>query len=333
MIPTDLRHGGASDAMRAAYPNAPTPWIDLSTGINPWPYSDLTVSQDALARLPTQALSAACAMAMAHSIGAPPNAVVLAPGSESLIRLLPTVIAPRRVAILSPTYGDHKEVWTETGAEITLTDDPLAHAASADAVVVTHPNNPDGRVFDREALDHARQTLAAKGGWLIVDEAYGELGPDQSIAAQGGADGLIVLRSFGKFFGLAGIRLGAALAPEPLRDLLRTRLGAWPVSGPALEIGCRAYADLDWQAQTRERLKGAAGRLDQILDTAGLTPVGGTDLFRYVEVAAAYAAFERLAQAGIYVRRFEHSQSYLRIGLPATEAQEVRLAAALSLSV
>lgn len=326
----DLIHGGALDVMRAAYPGTPEPWIDLSTGINPWPFAETGLSGEALAHLPTRQTYEFCRQAMANAIGAPPDALLLAPGSELLIRLLPRVITPRRVAILSPTYGDHATVWQRAGAEVIETDDPLNLADRVDGVVITHPNNPDGRIFDPEALHALRRELAVRGGWLIVDEAYADLMPGCSLAPRGGADGLIILRSFGKFFGLAGLRLGALIAPATVRAATADCLGVWPVSGAALEIGARAYASTSWQSQTRERLASASSRLDGILQTAGLNPVGGTHLYRYVETAGADSVFEQLARAGIYVRRFVWSDTHLRIGLPATPEAESRLADVLS---
>ncbi len=327
---SDLIHGGALDIMRAAFPDAAEPWHDLSTGINPWPYPYSAVSDGALAHLPTHAAAEACSEAMASAIGASPQSLLLAPGSELLIRLLPDVIRPRRVAILSPTYGDHLAVWRRAGAEIIQTQTPLDAASDVDAIVVTHPNNPDGRIFDDEALETARQKLAARGGWLIVDEAYADLVPEHSLARHGGVDGLIILRSFGKFFGLAGVRLGTLIAPAAVRKAMADRLGVWPVSGTALEIGMQAYADTAWQSHMRETLSDAAKRLDDSLTGCGMKPVSGTSLYRFVEIADAHATFERLARSGVYVRRFDWSQTHLRIGLPANAEGEMRLQSALS---
>lgn len=327
----DLIHGGAIDQMRMAYPNAPEPWIDLSTGINPWPYPRTDLSPASLAHLPTTAMYEACREAMASALGVAPGMLLLSPGSELLIRLLPDIIHPRRIAILSPTYGDHAMAWERVGAEIIHTPDPLSCSDRVDAIVLCHPNNPDGRLFDLDSLEATRQKLAARGGWLIIDEAYADLVPSQSLAPEGGADGLIILRSFGKFFGLAGVRLGAMLAPAPIRKAMSKRLGVWPVSGSALEIGARAYADTDWQVRTRERLHAAARELDVALKAAGLSLTGGTDLFRLVETEDAHAVFHRLATAGVYVRRFEGSSTHLRIGLPATSKAQTRLLNALTL--
>ncbi|MEP1143245.1 MAG: threonine-phosphate decarboxylase CobD [Henriciella sp.] len=326
----DLLHGGALDAMRVAFPGAREPWIDLSTGINPWPYPGAIVSREAFAHLPTRTAGDACRAAMAAAIGAPEKSLLLTPGSEIAIRLLPDVIRPQRIAILSPTYSDHAAAWRRAGAETIETEDPLGMARSVNAVVVTHPNNPDGRLFDVEALEAVRRDLAERDGWLIVDEAYADLMPEQSLAPKGGAEGLIILRSFGKFFGLAGVRLGAVMAPPSVLRALTGRLGTWPVSGPALEIGTQAYLDTAWQRQMRKTLSSATARLNHILASKGMKPIGGTDLYRYVEVANAYSVFEQLAKAGIYVRRFEWSQAHLRFGLPETTEAENRLKAALT---
>ncbi|MBU1286240.1 MAG: threonine-phosphate decarboxylase CobD [Alphaproteobacteria bacterium] len=326
----DLLHGGALDRMQIAYPNAPTPWIDLSTGINPWPYPVGVLPPSAWQHLPTAAAMQACRAAMAHAIGAPESAVLLAPGSELLIRLLPTIIAPRTVALASPTYGDHARAWRASGADVTEITDPLAEAGKVDALVLCNPNNPDGATLERSHLEYALTRQAARNGWLIVDEAYADISPALSLAPFAGAESLIILRSFGKFFGLAGLRLGALLGPPALLDAMSQRLGVWPVSGPALTIGTQAYGDGLWQAETRDRLAAARRRLDTILLDAGLWLVGGTDLFRLAKTDQAPQLWHRLAEAGIYVRRFGYAPDLLRIGLPANTAGEHRLAAALS---
>ncbi|MGE0181743.1 MAG: threonine-phosphate decarboxylase CobD [Parvularculaceae bacterium] len=326
----DLLHGGALDRMRTAFPDAPEPWIDLSTGINPWPYPDTSVTPASLHHLPTNAASLACRKAMTKAFGAPEESLLIAPGSEILIRLLPTVISLRKISLLSPTYGDHANVWRGAGVKIINTADPLAFADEVDAVVICNPNNPDGRTFSPDALDAARRRLAARGGWLIVDEAYCDLDPSLSVASLGGAEGLLILRSFGKFYGLAGLRLGAIIAPESLRSHIAARLGVWPASGPALEIGARAYADHAWRLSTRKHLGAASRRLDGALVAGGLTVVGGTDLFRFVEAEDAHSLWERLARAGLYVRRFDWSARHLRIGLPPDASAQDRLAAALT---
>lgn len=266
---------------------------------------------------------------MADAIGAPRESMVLAPGSELLIRLLPAILGARRASILFPTYSDHARAWRAAGAKVTESTDPLNDTAHADAVVLCNPNNPDGRIFPRDVLETARAQLARRGGWLIVDEAYADLDPPFSLAALGGSENLIILRSFGKFFGLAGVRLGGVLAPKHVREALSQFFGVWPVSGAALHIGSRAYSDLAWQQATRDRLKTARQRLDVLLEEAGPTLAGGCDLFRLVRTEDATGTWRKLAEAGIYVRRFDWSDHLIRIGLPADAAAEERLAATL----
>lgn len=266
---------------------------------------------------------------MANALGTDADKLLLAPGSELLIRLLPTVLSLRRVAVLAPSYGDHRSVWLAAGGELIEDPDPLRFVNDVDALVLCNPNNPDGRSFDPDVLCKARNTLSSRGGFLIVDEAYADLRPSLSLARQGGSEGLIILRSFGKFFGLAGLRLGAMLGPDSVLSAMRDRLGAWPVSGIALELGARAYADSAWQESTRRALAKARARLDGILHDAGLAQAAGTDLFAYVRTDDAERCWKKLAQRGIYVRRFPWSQEHLRIGLPANEDAELRLRKAL----
>lgn len=327
----DLRHGGALDRVAIRFPAAPLPWIDLSTGINPWAWPVDRVDPDSLHRLPTHGDMDRCRTAMAEAFAAPASALTLVPGTEVAIRLLPQILDARRVAVLSPSYGDHAETWNAAGAELVATADPLNHADNADVVVLCNPNNPDGRCFDAGVLADARERLARRGGWLIVDEAYADLDPARSLAPLAGLPGLVILRSTGKFFGLPGLRLGAVLGPPALAAALERLLGVWRISGPALAIGTQAYADFNWQQSMRERLAAARARLDASFEAGGRRVVGGTDLFRYVEVNDAHATWRHLCEHGIYTRRFDWTRSHLRVGLPGTPEAEARLASALSL--
>lgn len=327
----DLQHGGALDAMQRMFPQAPTPWLDLSTGINPFSYQVRIANVDSARHLPTRESYRRCQNDMAEALLAPQQYLLLAPGSELLIRLLPTVIRPKSIAILERSYGDHSRVWQAEGCDVVEHRDPLELADRVNAVVVCNPNNPDGRSFGREALETARSALADRGGWLIIDEAYADLDPALSLAPVGGSPGLIILRSFGKFFGLAGLRLAGLLAPQELIDAMSQRLGVWPVSGPALEAGVQAYADLEWQRATRERLARTRQRLDEILANAGFHNVTGTDLFALVHTNGAMGLWQRLAEQGIYVRRFAWSDEHVRIGLPQNREAEDRLERALQI--
>jgi cobalamin biosynthetic protein CobC len=206
---------------------------------------------------------------------------------------------------------------------------------AADLAIVTNPNNPDGRLFDKDALMAVAQKLAARGGLLVVDEAFMDVGPknaslNASLAADVARGNIVVLRSFGKFFGLAGLRLGFAIAAPPLAQRVSALLGPWAVSGPALAIGAQALADAAWIDATRTRLAEAAKRLDAVLVGAGLDIVGGTTLFRLAQSHAAAGLFHHLGCAGVFVRRFPDRPQWLRFGLPAAEPDWQRLERAIN---
>jgi cobalamin biosynthetic protein CobC len=205
----------------------------------------------------------------------------------------------------------------------------LAAPAGAKAVVLVNPNNPDGRSWPPGQVLAVADEMAARGGVLIVDEAFADAEPGLSAAPYTGRDGLIVLRSFGKFFGLAGVRLGFALGPAAIIEKLDAALGPWAVSGPAIEIGTAALADLAWREAARARYGELAARLDALLTDAGLQIIGGTALFRLASHAQAGELHAHLASRSIWARRFEDHPRWLRFGLPGTEPAFARLAAAL----
>ena len=332
-LPAEEPHGGALVRARAAFPAAPLPWIDLSTGINPWPWALPPLPAELWTRLPEAGLDLAFRARAAEAVGAPgPAFVAAAPGTQALIQLLPRLVPPGTVAVVGPTYGEHAACWRLAGHRVAdVPDLEAAVAAGAAVAVLVNPNNPDGRAVAPAAVLDAAAAQAARGGWLVVDEAFADALPVGSVAHAAGAPGLVVLRSFGKFYGLAGLRLGFALAAPEVAAVLRRALGPWAVPGPALAAGAAAYADRAWQAATRERLAAAAARLDGVLSGAGLRVLGGTPLFRLAEAPADDAAgiVRALAGAGILVRTFAAEPSRLRFGLPPDEAALARLAAAL----
>jgi cobalamin biosynthetic protein CobC len=321
-----LPHGGDLAAARRLFPDVPKPFIDLSTGINPNPYPLPPLPAELFARLPDAAATAGLAAAAATSYGAPSAAhVVPAPGTQILLPLVAGLVRPGRAAILSPTYNEHARAARLAGHSVIDTRESAA-LGDADLAIVTNPNSPDGGHIDREALLALAARLRTRGGVLVVDEAFMDVGPPGfSLAGDVGCGNLIVLRSFGKFFGLAGMRLGFALLDRPSAVRLAAMLGPWAVSGPALAIGTAALADTAWIEVTRHRLVEASGRLDGILIGAGLGIPGGTALFRLARTPAAPALFHHLGRAGILVRKFPDNTTWLRFGLPASEEEWQRL--------
>lgn len=322
-------HGGDLAAAEARWGRPAEGWLDLSTGINAAPYPIPATDPAAWHRLPQHDRLRELLQTARACYAAPADApIVAAPGTQILIQLLPRLRPGARVAILSPTYGEHAACWAAEGATAT-TVGSLDEAAAAEVVVLVNPNNPDGRVFGSERVLALADDLAARGGLLVVDEAFAEVTPWASVASEAGRPGLLILRSFGKFFGLAGIRLGFALGAAPEIDRLARWLGPWAVPGPAIEIGIAALSDRDWQDETRARLSATAAQLTDLLLTHGFADRGGTDLFRLVEHPEAAQIWDRLGRAGILVRPFPDRPTLLRFGLPADDVGFARLAAAL----
>ena len=288
---------------------------------------------EVLARLPRQADMDGLLAAARAAYGVPDDAaIVAAPGTQALIQLVPTLFAPGDVTVMGPTYGEHAPAWTAAGHTVQDVASICAQAARpAPYGVLVHPNNPTGRLQAVEGLLAFADELHDRGGALVVDEAFADVTPDRSVTPHAGRDGLVVLRSFGKFFGLAGVRLGFAICPPALADRLTQKLGPWAVSGPAIWAGTQALNDAPWQAATRARLKASAVRLDALLEGAGLKVLGGTDLFRLAEGSAAQALYERLGHQGILTRAFDYNADWLRFGLPGSEADWARLETALAL--
>lgn len=314
-------HGGEVDAAAEFFGIRRDQWLDLSTGINPNPYPVPDLARDYWARLPDASLYAWLREAAASYYGvADPANVVPAPGSQAIIQVLPRLLPPRRVAIVSPTYQAHAACWEAAGHQVTQIAAVEAAAASVEVVVVANPNNPDGRVCNPEAL-----LRWGAGRLLIVDEAFADVCPEISLGRQAGRADLVVLRSFGKFFGLAGLRLGFALAGNPIAARLRQALGPWAVSGPAAVIGAVALADEPWVRATRVRLTAAAGRLDGLLLRAGLQIIGGTTLCRLIEHPRSLQLYEALGQGAVLVRRFPEQPARLRFGIPGDDASFERL--------
>jgi cobalamin biosynthetic protein CobC len=323
-----IQHGGDLGAARAMFPGAPEPFVDLSTGINPYPYPIPPLGPDLFTRLPDGAALDGLASIAARAYGAPSAAhVVPAPGTQILLSMVAALVPPGRAAVLGPTYAEHVRAAARGGHRVDDVGD-IGRLHDVDLAVVVNPNNPDGRMVPRQAL---LACAADMPGLLVVDEAFMDVGPaGQSLASDVGGGNIVVLRSFGKFFGLAGLRLGFALAGLAIAARLRAGLGPWAVAGPALAIGAAALQDQSWAAATRGRLAPAALRLDQILRGAGLEVAGGTSLFRLAHTPAAPMLFRHLGRAGILVRAFADQPTWLRFGLPANEPDRQRLTAALA---
>ncbi len=324
-------HGGSLGRARSLFAHAPEPWVDLSTGINPHSYPLFDLPATVLARLPEPGRAGQLAAVAADAYGASsPRHVALAPGTQMLLPRVCSLVKPGRAAILGPTYAEHARAAALAGHSVTEGPD-FSALSHADLAIVVNPNNPDGRIVPRADLLSLAAALRRRGGLLVVDEAFMDVGPmDESLCGDVGQGGIVVLRSFGKFFGLAGLRLGFAFASPQIAEHLDAGFGPWSVSGPALEYGIRALGDTAWQEAMRRRLAAETSRLDDLLAAHGVPADGGTSLFRHVTTDEAAGLFHALGQAGILVRNFTARPRALRFGLPAGEGDWQRLEAALS---
>lgn len=318
-------HGGRLAAARAAFPRAPSPWLDLSTGINPRPWEGPRATAADLARLPDPQDLAVLEAVAAAAFGVAPERVAAVPGAEAGLRALPRLLGARNVDILSPTYGGHAEAWR--AAEVPLSLVANLDEATAEAVVLVNPNNPDGARHEAMPLAETARWFSGQGRWLVVDESFVEATPELSIVTET-ASHLVVLRSFGKFYGLPGVRLGFVVGAPDLVARVRAQFGDWPVGAEAIRAGTDAYADVGWRVATLARLRSDVERLDQLLFTTGFEPLGGSPLFRLTKCRDAPHRFDILCRHAILVRPFPHDPSWLRFGLPDA-AGWPRLAAAL----
>lgn len=329
---SEIYHGGNLAAATARFGAPAEGWLDLSTGINPVPYPVADIPPADWLRLPERAAEGRLETIAAESFGlADPARLIATPGTQAVIQALPWLVPAQSVAILGFTYQEHAHRWRTSGADVHVIetlDDP--RVAAADVVLVVNPNNPDGRQVAVETLLALGAQMAAVGKLLIVDEAFMDvLRRDLSVLPLFPEAGIAVMRSVGKTWGLAGLRLGFFAGPLYLVDKMRDFFGPWSVSGPALTIGARALGDAAWLASTIARLEADCAKLDVILAAAGLGAVGGTPLFRLVAHANAQAIFTRLGKAGILVRPFPAKPDWLRFGIPASDAERDRLREAL----
>ena len=302
-------HGGNLAEAVARYGGGPADWLDLSTGINPVAYQVPELATAAWTRLPEATALAGLHHAARQAYEAAPEAtVVAAPGASALIRLMPRLATPARVAVPGPTYNEHAAAFEAEGWEVTDRPGPGVTAA-----VIVNPNNPDGRAWNRTEL----MVMAEAMDLLIVDESFMDPDPGESLASGAGLEGLVVLRSFGKFYGLAGLRLGFAVTGPMTAARIADWLGPWAVSGPAIAIGCAALMDIEWAEGARTRLAADTARLRAAAARAGWQAVGGTALFQTFETGDAAAAQDHLARHHIWTRIFPYAPGWIRLGLPA----------------
>lgn len=314
-------HGGNLDEAQMRF--GPGVWIDLSTGINrrPWPVP--AISDDAWRNLPTRQAESRLIRVAASWYGCAPDRLLAVAGASAAIQLMPRMLPMGHAAVLQPTYNEHAASLTAAGWQVTPCP-TLADMQGADLAVVVNPNNPDGREWQPQQL----RDLAATVGHLVVDESFADPRPDLSLAGDL-PENCTLLRSFGKFWGLAGIRLGFVIGAPDLLARMAQAAGPWSVNGPALQIATAAMGDLAWADDAIGYHAEASLRLDRLAAGAGWRQAGGTHLFRLYDTPDAAAAQDRLARAQIWSRRFPYSARWLRLGVPGNRAEWDRIIEAL----
>lgn len=323
-------HGGDLEPAQKEFGHDLSEWLDLSTGINPIPYPLPSLEAELWQRLPSSSAESDLLTAAGTYYGLPEDADICAcPGTQAAIQLLPRLIPQTEVAILTPTYNEHAACWRRAGHRVQEVTEISHISAETTIVILVHPNNPDGRTYEKQLLLELAEIMEARNGWLIVDEAFADIMPDISLMPDLPGSRMLILKSFGKFFGLAGLRLGFLAGPPDFIRSIRQELGPWALSGVALEIGTQALSDVEWIAKARDQLTKAAARLSAMLTDTDLKIIGGTDLFCLTESPEAPSLFRYLCKDAILVRRFPDRPERLRFGLPGAEAGWVRLETSL----
>lgn len=326
-----MEHGGDLGAAMRRYGGTMEDWLDLSTGINPhaYPLPD-GIPHHVWHRLPSagdldQLLSAA-----RKAYGVPENmGLTAAPGTQAILGWLPYLLPDGDVAVVSPTYGSHAQSWRSAGRTVVEAANPYSLPEGCRIAVIVNPNNPDGRLTDVGSLLHLAREIAGRGGFLIVDEAFADCIPGASILPHVTNEPVLVMRSFGKYFGLAGLRLGFLAGPRDIAAALARSLESWAVSGPAIAIATRALSDRAWQTKNFSTLAEEIADLNIALHECGLTVFGGTPLFALAAHEKAKVLHEALAKRHIWTRKFAYAPTWLRFGLPGCHANLERLKAGL----
>ncbi|KZL21808.1 Threonine-phosphate decarboxylase [Pseudovibrio axinellae] len=331
-----MQHGGDLSKAAAEFGGSEKDWLDLSTGINPIAYPALNhITSRGLADLPNARAEAALIASARAAYSVPiETGLAAAPGTQAIITALPQILSPNSsIAIVSPTYSSHEESWKTAGAKTQLIGREDIHHTDTDHLLLVNPNNPDGHIFSKQELLEIAASKQKNGGFLIVDEAFMDLYPEASIIPELGSLPILVLRSFGKFFGLAGLRLGALVGPQRITKKLQKQLGSWAISGPALDVGHAAFSDITWQAEMRTLLKIETDLFRQVLFEHQVSIVGQTDLYTLIEYPLAHQLHEALARKQVWTRVFNYNKNWMRLGLPVGAENRLRFANALKTSL
>lgn len=320
-----LEHGGNLSLAAATHQIPIGEWLDLSTGINPKGWQLPPIPAECWQRLPD---SGDCLIASAQNYYQCPEILPVA-GSQAAIQALPLLRSRAKVGILAPTYNEHAHCWQQAGHQVIALKSAQipAQLSQLQVLLIVNPNNPTAETFSRQQLLDWHCQLQKQQGWLIIDEAFIDPTPNHSLASHT-LPGLIILRSLGKFFGLAGIRCGFVIARPSILQALAQKLGPWTIATPSRFVATHALQDHTWQQQTRNYLHHSATQLATTLNQNDLPPSASTSLFHYLATPDASKIHQHLASLAILTRLFANPPA-LRFGLCKNTAQILRLHRAL----
>jgi cobalamin biosynthetic protein CobC len=329
-----FHHGGQLDRVKQDYPEQLLPWIDLSTGISPFRYPVDINASACFKHLPQGhsdlIAAASCYYGVDHGLPIPGS--MWAIQNLPLIRKLCEQNTNDSRPVLLPRMGfnEHVKAWAAWGFNIEYYDDmpSIDQLGRAQSCVVINPNNPTGYHCSKQSLLDAHKLLLSNDAWLIVDEAFIDLTPEYSCVAESVQQGFIVLRSFGKYFGLPGIRLGSIMACDQIIGNVKNLLNEWSINSAAQQIATTAFLDANWQYEVNKNIKTNSVKLQKLLKSLDLK-TQGTDFFRTYLTSNAKILNEHLLKLGIYVRLLD-DESGIRIGMPNENSDWKRLEVALS---
>jgi len=332
-------HGGQLSKVAKQFGIPEQEWLDLSTGIAPFSYAIPAISEKIWQDLPTISPSLIRAAQQYY------QAKFCWPvaGSQQLIEKLPSLWNDKNSAIESGKkqhaylpkvgYKEHQRAWSLAGYQIHFYQDALPDNIEKNSIVVViNPNNPLTDTFSIQQLTQLKAHCQQQKALLIIDEAFADIFPsefsfvphltnynennnDSANDNENESDDLIVLRSFGKFFGLAGIRIGFACTTEIWRDIIKESIGPWSINGPALFIAEQALQDTQWQIEQSLRLEKYSKKLQELLKLhLPNASIKANALFITVFLDNAASVYEKLCQQGVYVRLTDE-QNALRFGV------------------
>ncbi|MEP2979564.1 MAG: threonine-phosphate decarboxylase CobD [Lentilitoribacter sp.] len=321
-----LEHGGNLERAIQTYGGSRSDWIDISTGISPFiaPIPDLDLSS--WHRLPERAVVSELAEIAKKYYASKQNCLVTS-GSQFLINHLPDLLQGD-VGIVGPTYGEYAGAFARNNRSYTALSS-IDDIGDVRSLVLANPNNPDGRLYSQDELCVLAKVLKQRDGYLVVDEAFCDVCEKASMLMTDPIENLIVLKSFGKFFGLAGARIGFVFAHNEVLSRIKYLQGPWSVSGPSISVARHVLTRDGIHCELLKKISSRHGQFIQMLGRTGLKIAGGTKLFTLIEHESAANLHEHLLVEKILTRKFDYNASWLRLGLTCNEEEDLRLQQAI----